>query len=128
MGGFYWHHQRELLEGYKDAFFASIRKVFRTKTNEWSSAYFHAMFPHDPGTRERYTHTNEYAALSSLIYPPFPPSSSHLLEDPKVLSQAEALLATLDSATESRLIRSLKEAIDDLKRAKKCRDLCLVSA
>lgn len=45
------------------------------------------------------------------------------VEDESVVNQTKLLLEKLDEANESRLARALKESLDDLARAKKCRNL-----
>jgi len=85
-------HQRELLREYDGHYFANVRKVFKERNKEFSSAFTGSLFPHFP-------------------------------EEDSVVVQTEELLKTLDDKEEQIIIRSLKESLDDLKRARKCRDL-----
>jgi hypothetical protein len=55
------------------------------------------------------------STFTSTLYPHFP-------EEDAILVQTEDLLKTLDPKEEIIIIRSLKESIDDMKRARKCRD------
>jgi len=54
------------------------------------------------------------SSFASNLYPYFP-------EEDSIVQQTEDLLATLDPKEEQIIIRSLKESMDDMKRAKKCR-------
>jgi len=54
------------------------------------------------------------SSFASNLYPYFP-------EEDSIVKQTEDLLATLDPKEEQIIIRSLKESMDDMKRAKKCR-------
>jgi len=54
------------------------------------------------------------SSFTSTLFPHFP-------EEDLVIQQAEELLGTLDPKEEQIIIRSLKESVDDMKRARKCR-------
>jgi hypothetical protein len=40
MAGFRWRHQAEILVPYIDKFFAAVRRVFKEREKEFSSAFF----------------------------------------------------------------------------------------
>jgi aminopeptidase N len=45
MQGFRWHHQRALLEPYREPFFEGVRTIFATQDHPWARAYLAYLFP-----------------------------------------------------------------------------------
>ena len=93
MGGFQWYTQRDLIQPYDERFFEIVTKVYEEKPQEFTRAYFGALFP---GYRV----------------------------DRSILERSQRFLATVSPELPT-LIRTLREANDDLERAIKCREFAL---